>query len=107
MSHPNYGPVGGFSPLGGEDHTIYRSPASYQQPFPSYDSDHYHGDLGGGIELEQQRPFDPAHKSPGVYSSEVPYDPAPHPDSKARMYSTSSTVFPSEHLCMICVSSQY
>lgn len=93
MSHPNYGPpVGGFSPLGGEEHTLYRSPASYQQPFPSYDTGyHDHGDLGGGIEMEQQRPYyDTAHSD-----NSAPYDPA-HPDRKDRMYSTSSTVFPSD-----------
>jgi hypothetical protein len=83
MAHPSYGlGVGGFSPLGADDHTIYQSPASYQQPFHSYDPDVHHGDLGGGIEMQHQKLYDSAHDEAYI-------------DDRARMYSTSSTVFPS------------
>jgi hypothetical protein len=82
MSYHDYGPigVGGFSPLG-DDSTIYRSPASYQQPFPAYDpAESHHGDLGGGIEMEQHaRPHMPTHQ-----------------DSQNTVYSTASTLFPSK-----------
>jgi hypothetical protein len=60
MAHSNYGPVKPFSPLD-EDGTIYRSPATYSQPFPSYDHNHY-GDLGSAeIEMSGIRPNPPMH----------------------------------------------
>jgi hypothetical protein len=83
---------------------MYRSPVSYQEPFQPYGGEyHQHGDLGGGIEMQSQRPYDPVHRDDRHGStSSVPYDPVQHPDNKGRMYSTSSTVFPSKCSSSAC-----
>ncbi|CZR66427.1 uncharacterized protein PAC_16328 [Phialocephala subalpina] len=74
MAHSNYGPVRPFSSLE-EEGTIYRSPATYSQPFPAYDD--HHGDLGSsGIEMGNVRP------------------PPQHSDTKDSMHS-QATLFPS------------
>ncbi|KAK0102798.1 hypothetical protein ONS95_006395 [Cadophora gregata] len=58
---PRYTPVGNFSPLD-DDRTIYSSPGSYARPFPQYDPNRSHGDLGdAGIAMESRRPNPPRH----------------------------------------------
>ncbi|KAL5328105.1 hypothetical protein ACEPPN_005813 [Leptodophora sp. 'Broadleaf-Isolate-01'] len=58
---PRYAPVAAFSPLD-DERTIYRSPASYARPFPPYDPNQNHGDLGdAGIEMDTRRPDPPKH----------------------------------------------
>ncbi|KAH7327516.1 hypothetical protein BKA65DRAFT_68441 [Rhexocercosporidium sp. MPI-PUGE-AT-0058] len=58
---PRYAPVAAFSPLD-DERTGYRSPASYAKPFPPYDPNENHGDLGdAGIEMGSRRPDPPRH----------------------------------------------